>query len=46
MVLVMVTAPVEPESDMPEPATFEVTPALVMVSWPLLKAVVMPVPLA
>ena len=31
MVLVMVTAPVEPESEIPEPATLEVTPVLVMV---------------
>ena len=31
MVLVIVTAPVEPESEIPEPATLEVTPVLVMV---------------
>ena len=30
MVLVIVTAPVEPESEIPEPATLEVTPVLVM----------------
>jgi hypothetical protein len=29
MVLVMVTAPVAPEREMPEPATLEVTPVLV-----------------
>ena len=32
MVFVMVTAPVAPETEMPLPATLEVTPVLVMVS--------------
>jgi hypothetical protein len=39
-----VTAPVAPDTVIPDPATAEVTPALVMVSAPLLKEAVIPVP--
>ena len=40
--LVMVTAPVAPETLMPEPATFEVTPVLVIT--PVLELYEIPVP--
>ena len=41
-VLVMVTAPVAPETLMPVPATFEVTPVLVMT--PVAEVYEIPVP--